>query len=120
MSVHINEKNSQRFNFWTMFNRGKKQVEKMDESRVNIYKKNGAMLGYFRDPRISQFGADEYEIHGVFHDGAGVLVNKLEFNPQSMPYWAEVKGVSGLKHSQLTNVYVQRGRQPITVSALGS
>ncbi len=92
----------------------------MGEGIVNIYKKNGSLVGYFRQPKISQFGEDEYEIHGVFHDAAGSLVNKLEFNPQSTPYWAEIKDISGIKHPQLTNVYVQRGRQPITMSALGS
>jgi len=77
-------------------------------------------LGYFREPKISQFGNDEYEVHGVFYDPEGALTEKLEFNPQSLPYWAEIKDAAGAKHSQLTNVYIQRGRQPMTVTGLGS
>jgi hypothetical protein len=92
----------------------------MADGRINIYKKNGTLLGYFRDPKISQFGEDEYEVHGIFCDAEGVLIEKLEFNPQSVPYWGEIKDIPGIKHLQLTNIYIQRGRQPITVSALGS
>jgi len=93
---------------------------KMTDGIVNIYKKNGSLLGYFKDPKISQFGADEYEIAGVFHNAEGSLVNKMDFNPQSLPYWGEIKNITGINHSQLTNVYIQRGRQPIVVSGLGS
>jgi len=92
----------------------------MAEAIINIYKRNGALLGYFRDPKISQLGDDEYEIHGVFHQADGYLASKLDFNPQSLPYWAEITGASGVKHTQLTNVYVQRGRQPATITGLGS
>jgi hypothetical protein len=92
----------------------------MSEGRVNIYKKNGVMLGYFRQPKISQFGNDEYEIQGVFYDAEGALAEKIEFNPQSLPYWAEIKDTAEVKHSQLTNVYIQRGRQPVTITGLGS
>ncbi len=92
----------------------------MSETTVNVYKKNGSMLGYFRGPKISQFGSDEYEVHGVFYDAEGALVEKLEFNPQSLPYWAEIKNTPDIKHSQLTNVYIQRSRQPITITGLGS
>ncbi len=88
----------------------------MVEGRVNIYKKNGVMLGYFRDPKINQFGNDEYEVHGVFCDSEGILTEKIEFNPQSSPYWAEIKDISGIKHPRLTNVYIQRGRQPVTLT----
>lgn len=92
----------------------------MTEEIVNIYKSNGAMLGYFKDPQISQFGEDEYEIQGIFHNADGALANKMDFNPQSLPYWAEIKNINPVKHSQLTNVYVQRGRQPMVVTGLGS
>lgn len=88
--------------------------------KVNIYKKNGALLGYFREPRISQFGNDEYEVHGVFYDAEGAILEKLEFNPQSLPYWAEIKDAPDIKHINLTNVFIQRGRQPITITGLGS
>jgi hypothetical protein len=92
----------------------------MVEGRINIYRKNGSLLGYFRDPKISLYGNDEYEVKGIFHDAEGSLVERLDFNPQSVPYWAEIKDIPGSKHNQLTNVYVQSGRQPMTISGLGS
>jgi len=92
----------------------------MAAGRINIYKKNGNMLGYFSDPKINQFDNNEYEIQGVFHDPEGSLAQKVEFNPQSCPYWAEIKDVPNIRHSQLTNVYIQRGRQPVIISGLGA
>lgn len=92
----------------------------MVEGRVNIYKKNGSLVGYFRNPTINKYCDDEYEVTGVFYDPEGHLVERVEFNPQALPYWAEVKDMSGVQHHQLTNVYIQKGRQPIAISGLGN
>lgn len=92
----------------------------MGEGKVNVFKSNGALLGYFRDPQINQFSEGEYEIKGMFYGADGSLPTKLDFNPQISPYWASLEGLSGIKHQQLTNVYIQRGRQPVIISALGT
>ena len=92
----------------------------MSSKKINLYKKNGSILGYFSDPKIDKFGDDEYQIKGIFHDAEGGLMDKLEFNPQSLPYWAELQNLPDIQHAQLTNVYIQRNRQPIIITGLGS
>ena len=92
----------------------------MAEEKLTVYTKKGEVLGYFRQPKINQYGNDEYEVEGNFYDSEGNLVERLDFNPQALPYWAEFKDAPNLSHTRLTNVYVQKGRQPIIMSGLGS
>ncbi len=91
----------------------------MSEGRISIYRTNGALIGYFRNPQVHEFSQGEYEIKGMFYGADGSLPTKLEFNPQVSPYWATLESMPNVKHQQLTNIYVQRGRQPVTISALG-
>jgi hypothetical protein len=92
----------------------------MNQGSISIYKSNGRLFGYFRQAQISRFGESEYGIQGIFYAADGSIPEKLEFNPQSLPYWGTVDGAPGLSHKQLTNVYVQRGRQPVSVTAKGT
>lgn len=88
--------------------------------KVKIYNSNGQDVGYFLNPAISSFPDGDYEISGEFFGPAGDLIQKLEFNPQSLPYNADASAVGKIAHKKLYNVYVQRGRQPVKMTANGT
>ncbi|HEY9773961.1 MAG TPA: hypothetical protein V6C81_09150 [Planktothrix sp.] len=92
----------------------------MSDVKIHIYTPAQQYVGYFLNPTIEQFPEGEYEISGRFFEENNTAAQKLEFNPQSMPYTAELLETKGLPHSKLINVYVQRGRQPVKMSGSGS
>lgn len=91
----------------------------MSDVKVNIYTPTGQHVGYFLNPEIESFPDGDYEIVGRFFDEAGAAAGKMEFNPQVLPYIADLSDVKGLQHKKLTNVYLQRGRQPVRMSGSG-
>jgi hypothetical protein len=91
----------------------------MMETKVNIYNEQGVLVGFFVKPQIEQFDYDEYQIEGAFYAENGQLSHQLAFNPEAVPYVADLSTVEGLHHKRLTNVYVQRGRQPIKMRGVG-
>jgi hypothetical protein len=91
----------------------------MSNVKVNIYTPAGLYVGYFLNPKVDAFPDADYEISGQFFDENGKLVSKMEFNPQALPYVADVSEVQGLAHRKLGNVYLQRGRQPVRMTGSG-
>jgi hypothetical protein len=91
----------------------------MSEQKITIYKYNGSLLGYFDQAEIKKFGQDEYGIQGTFFSPDGSVPEKIEFNPQSLPCSGIVEKDCGMDHKKLTNVYIQRGRQPVSITAIG-
>jgi hypothetical protein len=89
-------------------------------AKVKIYTPDGRYVGYFVDAAIEAYPEAEYEISGTFFDENGIMTGRLDFNPEALPYTADLSEVEGAKHVRLINVYVQRGRQPVRVSGLGS
>jgi hypothetical protein len=92
----------------------------MSEIKVKIYTPAGKYLGYFLNPEIEKFPEFEYEITGRFFEETGQSTDKVEFNPESLPYTADLSELKDVPHARLINVYVQRGRQPVRISGLGS
>ena len=89
--------------------------------KVNVYTPAGKHVGYFLDPQIESFPDGDYEISGKFMEESGEPAQKLEFNPQAMPYSADVAETSlNIPSKKLVNVYVQRGRQPVVMSGQAS
>ncbi len=88
----------------------------MADIKVNIYSPSGKRVGYFLNPTIQAFPEGDYEISGDFFDERGVAVTKLEFNPQALPYSADLSEVPGAAHEKLSRVYVQKGRPPFKMS----
>ena len=88
----------------------------MSDVKVNVYTVVGTHVGYFLNPVVQTFPEGDYELSGHFYDTDGEPVPKLDFNPQSLPYVADLSALSGLAHSKIENVYVQRGRQPVRMS----
>lgn len=93
----------------------------MANSKLNIYSASGTLIGYFTnaDVKIDCFGESEYELTGGFFDAIGQTPLKIDFNPEALPYTADLSEISGLRHRRLRSVYVQRGRQPIKLTGFG-
>jgi hypothetical protein len=88
----------------------------MSDVKVNVYTTVGAHVGYFLNPHVQAFPEGDYELSGDFYDIDGQRLSKIEFNPQALPYVADISAVSGLAHKKLESVYVQRGRQPVRMT----
>lgn len=88
----------------------------MSDVKVNVYTSVGAHVGYFLNPHVQAFPEGDYELSGEFFDENGDRIQKLDFNPQALPYVADLSAVNGLAHTKIENVYVQRGRQPVRMS----
>jgi hypothetical protein len=86
----------------------------MTNAKVKIFKKNGELLGYFQDPEIKAFAQGEYEICGQFLLSDGKPAQKLDFNPQALPYTADLCDLPNAADKTLSLVYVQHARQPIS------
>lgn len=86
----------------------------MADVKVNIYTPAGKNVGYFVNPQIKALADGDYEISGSFLNSEGEKPSKVEFNPEAMPYTAEILGATP---SKLVKVYVQSGRQPVRMSA---
>jgi hypothetical protein len=87
----------------------------MANSKVNIFKTNGQLFGYFVDPKVISYQQGEYEIRGKFFLADDQPATKLEFNPQALPYQADLSELS-VQHKKINLVYVQRGRQPVIMT----
>lgn len=83
---------------------------------VEIFTPSGAKVGEFVNPTITVFSGHHYSISGKFCDAEGAFPDKIEFNPQVLPYTADISGTSQCPHTKLVNVYVQRGRQPMEMT----
>jgi hypothetical protein len=92
----------------------------MSEVKVNIFGPQGQQVGYFINPTVDAFPEGDYEIEGRFFDSEGQPTVKIEFNPEAVPYVADLSAVKGVKHSRLERVFVQRGRQPVKMSGAGA
>ncbi|HEY9677597.1 MAG TPA: hypothetical protein V6C76_06285 [Drouetiella sp.] len=92
----------------------------MADVKVNIYTPSAQHVGYFLNPEIEAFPDGDYEISGRFFDDVGQPIGKMEFNPEVLPYIADLSDVAGVAHKKLVKVYLQRGRQPVRMSGTGS
>ena len=89
----------------------------MSEIKVKVTTGNGQVIGYFVSPAVENLCGEEWEVKGVLFDEAGRAFDKVEFNPEVVPYLLDVSQMKDLGFSCLSNGYVQRGRQPVTMTA---
>lgn len=89
-------------------------------AKVKIYTPGNQYVGYFLNPEVEEFPENEYNLSGHFFDDQGKLVERLDFNPEALPYNADLSELAGAKHARLVRVYVQRGRQPVRMSGVGT
>lgn len=92
----------------------------MSDTKVKIYTPANQYVGYFLNPVLEEYPENEYDISGQFYNDNGEVIERLEFNPESLPYNADLSELSGAKHSRMVRVYIQRGRQPVRMSGLGT
>lgn len=87
---------------------------------VSVYTPTGVKVGYFKNPVIELFTADHYCLTGHFYDPDGELSDRIEFNPQVLPYLADLSELTDYNHRKVDQVYVQRGRQPVSMTGVGA
>ena len=91
----------------------------MSDIKVKIYTPANKYVGYFLNPVLDEYPENEFDISGQFHNDNGEPIERLEFNPESLPYNADLSELRDAKHSRMVRVYIQRGRQPVRMSGLG-
>lgn len=91
----------------------------MSTYKIEIYNSDGSILGHILSPELNVFSLKEYEIKGVFYDTSGNCVTKVDFNPEAIPYCANLQDLPNCPHKYLTRVYIQKGRQPIVITGQG-
>jgi hypothetical protein len=94
-------------------------TQEMSKQTIKIFSPSGQYIGYFTNPKIEFFPDSDYDFEGSFYDAAGELVSRIEYNPQALPYTAELDGMPDLKHTRLHTVYIQHARNPIKMSGHG-
>lgn len=92
----------------------------MSELKVKIYTPAGQFVGFFLNPTVEKLPESEYEITGRFYDENGDAVGRVDFNPEALPYTADLSELKDVAHGRMVNVYVQRGRQPVRMTGLGA
>ena len=90
----------------------------MADVKAKVTTELGQVIGYFVNPKVENLCQLDYEISGAFVDEAGAVIDKVEFNPEVLPFNIDLSelGLAGLKG--LEKGYVQRGRQPVHMTAV--
>jgi hypothetical protein len=85
---------------------------------VKVFTPAGKFVGQFNNPVIDMYPEHFYEISGEFVDEQGKPFKKVEINPQVLPYTLDISA-SGKEcnHTTLQGGYIQRGRQPVKITA---
>ena len=91
----------------------------MSDIKVKVSTSCGQVIGFFLNPKVENLCDNDYQVSGSFVDASGRLLDKVEFNPQSVPYSLEVAQMPSLPVKQLEAGYVQHGRQPVVMTARG-
>lgn len=90
----------------------------MVDVKARVSTSQGQTIGYFVNPRVENLCKQDYEVSGLFVDESGQAYQKVEFNPQVMPYFIDLSELNLKGLNLLAQGYVQRGRQPVRMSAV--
>ncbi len=90
----------------------------MSDVKAKVSTASGQLIGYFVNPAVKHLCSQDYEISGTFVDESGRAYEKVEFNPEVLPYLIDLSSISGLDLKALKKGYVQRGRQPVVMTAV--
>lgn len=95
----------------------------MADVKVSVFTPAGKHVGYFVNPQVKAHPEGDYDLSGVFYDASGEKPSRIDFNPQAMPYTADLGDLCNnndkIPHRKLRSVYVQSGRQPVKMSGRG-
>jgi 5'(3')-deoxyribonucleotidase len=85
----------------------------MPEVIVEVFTPGGIRIGKFIDPKVELVSHHNYSITGRFVDADGQVPDKIEYNPEILPYSADLSTTTYCAHKEIVKVYVHRGRQPV-------
>lgn len=89
----------------------------MADKSIKVYLPSGKVVGTFQNAELVMYPEHHYEVRGTFVPASGVSVDKVDFNPQVLPYTIDITGMTRCKHNVLRMGYIQRGRQPVMMTA---
>jgi hypothetical protein len=84
---------------------------------VKVFTPGGKFVGQLINPVVDMDPDHYYELTGELLDENGQPFTRVEFNPQARPYTLDISQVKQCGHTTLQGGYVQRGRQPIRITA---
>ena len=90
----------------------------MSDVKVKVSTPQGTTVGYFINPKLENICQEDFQISGTFVDEEGRILEKIDFNPQVVPYTVDLCPLSSEKSRCLINAYVQRGRQPVIMTGV--
>lgn len=90
----------------------------MSDVKAMVGTAEGQVIGYFVNPRVEKLCENDYEVSGILVNDEGIPFDRVEFNPEVMPYHIDLSELLMDGLSSLENGYVQRGRQPVCMTAL--
>lgn len=90
----------------------------MADVKARVSTSHGQTIGFFVNPKVENLCEQDYEISGLFVDESGQAYQKVEFNPQVLPYFVDLSEMNLKGLNTLANGYVQRGRQPVRMTAV--
>ncbi len=70
------------------------------------------------NPKVELLCERDFELSGSFVNESGAPYEKVEFNPEVMPYVIDLTQLPALGFNSLEKAYVQRGRQPVVMTGL--
>lgn len=88
----------------------------MGDVKARVTTSSGQLIGYFVDFKVVCLCGSDYEIRGTFVDEFGKAYEKIEFNPQVLPYTVDLSQAKESDAKVLGQGYVQRGRQPVVMT----
>lgn len=90
----------------------------MGDVKARVSTSQGQTIGYFHNPKVELLCERDFQISGDFRDEHGKRFDKIEFNPEVVPYMVDLSEMSLMNLKSLVKVYVQRGRQPIRMTGV--
>ncbi len=90
----------------------------MSDVKARVSTVTGQTIGYFVNPKVVLLCEKDFEVIGSFTDENGTAYDKVEFNPEVMPYSIDLSELTSLGFKSIEKAYVQRGRQPIRMTGV--
>jgi len=90
----------------------------MGDVKARVSSLHGQTIGYFINPKVEILCEKDCEISGIFVDEQGQPYDRIEFNPEVVPYVVDLSAMSLSGLPSLNKVYVQRGRQPVRMTGI--
>lgn len=90
----------------------------MSDVKARVSTAQGQTIGFFINPKVENLCLNDFEISGTFVDEAGHPFDRVEFNPEVIPYIIDLSQLSLISLKCLVKAYVQRGRQPVVMTGV--